>query len=253
VRVGQRFLRGEGLGGDDKERALGFERGQERRDVMSVHVGHEVQAQARLAVGGQRRDGHLRAEVRAADPDVDDVADRALPRIAHPVGEGEQGVQRGMHLVAEGRGAARRAKRRVQHRAGLGEVDGVAGQHRVAALFDAGLAGELKQECDHGLVEPVLRQVGKDMRRFDGVALEARCIGGKGFTQVEVAALRPEMRLQRGPGRGAVAARRRGRCVVRGSGRHSACTMASSRAASAAKARMPSASFSVAIASSLSA
>ena len=46
-------------------------------DVRAVDVGDEVDAQAGLAVGLQRLGHHDRAEVGAADADVDDVGDRA--------------------------------------------------------------------------------------------------------------------------------------------------------------------------------
>ena len=61
-------------------------------DMRAVHIGDEVHVEARLAVGLQRFRHHDRAEVGAADADVDDIGDRfagiALPfAAAHPLGE----------------------------------------------------------------------------------------------------------------------------------------------------------------------
>ena len=97
-----------------------------------------------------------------------------------------------------------------------------------------------------GGVDEVLRQVGKDARRLQAQVLEAPSVAREGLAQVEVASVRLVVALQRGPGFGAVGAHQPAPFC-------SASIMRSSLAASAAKARMPSASFSVAIASSLSA
>ena len=60
--------------------------------MRAVDVGDEVEAHADRMVGGQGLDGHRRAEVGAADADVDDVGDRmalgALP-VARTDGIGE--------------------------------------------------------------------------------------------------------------------------------------------------------------------
>ena len=76
VGVGQRFLGGEGLGGDDEERGLGLEDFELLGDVGAIDVGDEMDAQARLAVGLERLGDHDRAEVGTADADVDDIGDR---------------------------------------------------------------------------------------------------------------------------------------------------------------------------------
>ena len=93
LRVGQRLLRRERLARDDEQRALGVDALERLGDVRAVDVRHEVRSRMpRLPVRAQRLGDHHRAEVGAADADVDDVGDRlagvALPRAAaHAVGE----------------------------------------------------------------------------------------------------------------------------------------------------------------------
>ena len=108
-----------------------------------------------VAVVLERLVGHHRAEVGAADADVDDVADAlagvALPvAAAHAVGEGRHRVEHGVDVghdvlaVDHDRRAARGAQGDVQHGPVLGDVDLVAAEHGVDALAQAGLLGQLQ-------------------------------------------------------------------------------------------------------------
>ena len=133
----------------------------------------------------------------------------------------------------------------------LGVVDGGACEHRVAIAFQARLARQLQQQGFGPGVDQVLGQVGEDMRRLLAQALETLRLGREGAAQVEAAACPLEMRLQLRPDGRAVAAGAGGKDVA--AAHAAACISCSSLAASAAKARMPSASFSVAMASALSA
>ena len=83
VRVGHRLERGEGLRRDDEQRLGRVEVARRLGEVGAVDVGDEAEGQLALAVVAQRLVGHHRAEVRAADADVDDVAD-ALAGVAGP-------------------------------------------------------------------------------------------------------------------------------------------------------------------------
>ena len=98
---------------------------------------------ARSANGGERGGGHARAEVAAADPDVDDGLDApagvAGPgAAAHAVGERAHAVEdrvdlgHHVHAVDLDHRVARRPQRDVQHGAILGDVDLLAAEHRVA-------------------------------------------------------------------------------------------------------------------------
>ncbi len=81
-RVGERFLRGERLGGHDEQRRRRIERREGTREVLGIDVRHELNAQAlrfarRKAQGVAREQ---RPEVGAADADVHDIAQRASGR-----------------------------------------------------------------------------------------------------------------------------------------------------------------------------
>ena len=64
----------------------------------------------------------------------------------HPV---EDLVHLGHHVdpVDDQRGALRHAQRDVQHRAVLGHVDPLPGEHRVPVLLEPGLLGQLEQQA----------------------------------------------------------------------------------------------------------
>ena len=156
VRVGHGLERGEGLGGDEEERLVGVEVAHGFGEVGAVDVGDEAEGEVALAVVLQRLVGHDRAEVGAADADVDDVADAlagvALPfAAAHSVGEGGHLVEHRMDAgddvfaIDEDRFAFGRAQRDVQHGAVFGDVDLVAAEHGVDALLQAALLGELRR------------------------------------------------------------------------------------------------------------
>ncbi len=228
---------------------LGREALQHARQLMAVDVRDEVEALARRGELGQRQHRHLRAEVGAADTDVDHVGDRVVG--AHLLGIGQHRVERGVHFpqlvrgLPAGRRVGRRAQQRVQHGAVFGVVDVLAGEHGVAVSLEAALAGQLEQQLFGARVDQVLRQVGEDIRRLLAEAGEAARVVDEGMAHVELAACGFEAGLQLRPGRRAIAAKGHGHVYLPLS-----CMSFSSFTASAAKARMPSASFSVAMASS---
>ena len=109
VRVGHGLQRGEGLRRDDEQRLCRIEVAHGLGEVGAVDVGDEAERHGALAVVAQRLVGHHRAEVGAADADVDDIANAlagvALPlAAAHAVGESrhlvEHGVDLGHHVLA---------------------------------------------------------------------------------------------------------------------------------------------------------
>ncbi len=242
-RVGHRLLRREGFGGDDEERLLRTQAPQHARQVVAVDIADEVHRELRMHEGFERHHRHLRPEIAAADADVDDVADAAGRGVAHALDIRQHRVEHAVHLVGERSAAARRAQRGMQHGAAFGGVDGRAGEHRVALRLDAALARQVVQEVQRGGVDQVLRQVGVDLWRAPGEGARALGVAREGLAQIEFAAMRAVVAGERGPGFSVVAA-----------GHHGCLSIIwSSCAASAAKARMPSASLSLAIASALSA
>ena len=126
--------------------------------VGGVDVRDEAQVEVALAVVAQRLVRHHRAEVGAADADVDHVADAlagvAAPRaVAHPVGERGHAVEHVVHAghhvdaVHHDRLASRGAQRHVQHGAVLGGVDPLAAEHRVDLLAHAAFVRQFESSC----------------------------------------------------------------------------------------------------------
>ena len=77
------------------------------------------------------------------------------------------------------RRALRGAQGDVQHGAALGDVDRLAGEHRVAPLGDAGGRGDVEQGGHHGVVDALLGVVDAQVADLEQVALGAPGIGGE--------------------------------------------------------------------------
>ena len=190
VGVGHRLQRGEGLRRDDEQRLRRVEVARRLGEVGAVDVGDEAEGHGAVAVVLERLVGHHRAEVRAADADVDDVADAlagvALPRAAaDAVGEVghlvEHGVDLGHHVLAvdDDRRALGRAQRHVQDGAVLGDVDLLAPEHGVDPLAQAGLLGQLQQELERLVGDAILRVVEVEPDRLGRQPLAALGVVGE--------------------------------------------------------------------------
>ena len=198
--VGHRLQRGEGLRGDDEERLLGVEVPGLLGEVGAVDVGDEAEGHLAARVVPQRLVGHHRPQVRAADADVDHVADRlarvALPLArADPVGERRHPVEHLVDLlddvlaVDDQRAVLRHPQRDVEHGAVLGDVDVLAAEHRVPALGDAALVGELREQLQRLVGDPVLRVVEEEAGALGDQPLAAVGILGEQVAQVPLADL----------------------------------------------------------------
>jgi hypothetical protein len=168
--VGQRLERRERLRADDEQRRLGVQVMRGRVQVHRVDVGNEATGQARLGVVGQRQRGHGGAEVRAADPDVDDRGDPLARRpgplaVPDAVGEVTHLAQDALHvaddvLAVDVQGTAgRHAQRHVQDGAILGRVDVLTGEHGVAVLLHLGDASQVEEQAQRLVRRPLLRVV----------------------------------------------------------------------------------------------
>ena len=103
-RVGQRLQRRERLGRDDEKRCGRVESVECGHQIGGVDVGDEPRRDARVGVVTQRVVHHHRAQVRAADADVDDGLDALAGRprplaAAQPVGEVAHPVQHRVHVL----------------------------------------------------------------------------------------------------------------------------------------------------------
>ena len=175
--VGQRLECRERLGADDEERRLGLEVVRGGVEVDRVDVRHETAGQSRLRVVGQGERGHRRAEVRAADPDVDDRRD-PLARCPRPgpaadaVGEITHLAEDRLHVADDvlavdvELAAGWHAQRHVEDRAVLRRVDVVPGEHRVAMRVDVGGVGQIHQEAQRQVGRPLLGVVEDKVRRL---------------------------------------------------------------------------------------
>ena len=166
----------------------------------------------------QRLVHHHRAEVGAADADVDDGADRlagdALPLAgADLVGERVDLLEHRVHVVVDvlavhderraprPRGAAQRG---VQHGAVLGDVDVLAGEHGLAPLGQVDLARPARTSAARiSSVTQVLGQVDVQVGGLEGIPRRALRVGLEGRPQVRYAVacqrcqLRPGLRRRR--------------------------------------------------------
>ena len=145
--VGQGLLGGEGLGDDGDQGGGRIQALQRLGDVGAVDIGGEAERD-RGVQRLQRLPYQARAEVRAADADVDDGPERFAARALHgagadTVGEGPDG---GAHLLHLGRNRLAlgpevrplgRAQGRMHHRPVFRGVDGRAGEQLGALGFHA--------------------------------------------------------------------------------------------------------------------
>src|SRR5262245_16459385 len=138
----------------------------------------------------QRLVGHHRPTIRSTDADIDYAAD-ALARVAlpgataHPLREIRHPIENGVDLghdipaVVYDGGAARRAQGHVQHCAVLRDVDLVAAEHRLNALLEPDLPGELDQQPQRLVGDAVFRVVEIDSGDLDREPLAALRVLGK--------------------------------------------------------------------------
>ena len=193
--VGHRLQGRERLGGDDEQRLGGVEVAGGLGEVGAVDVRDEAEGHVARAVVAQRLVGHDRAEVGAADADVDDVAD-ALAGVARPgpaadaVGEVRHPVEHRVHLghdvlaVDHDRRAPGRAQRHVEHGALLGDVDLLAPEHGVDAPAQVALVGKLQEQLQRLVGDAVLRVVQVEPRALGGETLAAAGVVGEELAQV---------------------------------------------------------------------
>ena len=97
--------------------------------------------------------------------------------------------------------SARHPQRHVADGAVLGDVDVLAGEHRVDPLAQAGRRGEVAQQRERLVGHPVLRVVERDPGRLGNEALASGRVGGEQVAKLDLRDL-AVVALQRGPGLG---------------------------------------------------
>ena len=195
--IGHGLLGGEGLGGDDKQGALGIALGQDVADMRAVHVGDEMHPQGRIAIRLQRLADHLRPQIGTADADVDHVAD-ALAGLAAPLaapdlfGELAHVLQHVVHArhhvlaVDEDRPVAPIAQGDVQHGTAFGVVDHLAGEHPLDPGRRLRLASQFSQQAEGLSGDAVLGKIHQQIAEASGECGETLGIGGEQVAQVQV-------------------------------------------------------------------
>ena len=139
----------------------------------AVDVGDKVGVEAAV-VRGEGQSDHGRAQIGAADADIDDIGD-LLAGVALPFA-GDDFVAELLHLgldfldlrhdvfaVDQNRFAGEVAQRGVQHGAALGAVDLLAGEHRLDVVLELGFLGKLEQQREGLLADDVLGEVDQDV------------------------------------------------------------------------------------------
>ena len=84
--------RGEGFGGNQKQRAFRFDPAQHMSQLVAVHIGDKVKVLVLVYPVLKGIDHDFRTQVRAADADIDDIGD--LPAALDLIGQGEHSIQR---------------------------------------------------------------------------------------------------------------------------------------------------------------
>ena len=212
VRVGQRLERRERLGADDEQRLLGIEVARGFREVGAVDVGDEAEGQVAPAVVTQRFVGHHRAEIGAADADVDDVADAADPcgRASGRCGPRRQKAAMRSSTACTS-GTTSTPSTRIRSPAGARRATWSTARCSVTLIFSppniasmrsaqAALLGQPQQQPDRLVGDAILRVVEVEAGGFGRQALAPPGIVGEELPQMQIAH-RLVMRRQRLPRR----------------------------------------------------
>ena len=185
--VGHGLLGGEGLRGDDEQGPRRVETARRFDEVGGVDVGDETHV-GPVVVRPEGLADHRRAEVGAADAEVDHGRDR-LPGEPGPAALTYR-LRKRPHLLEHGsdirhhvfalepdRAAAAVAEGDVEDRPALGPVELLAAEHRPPGLRHPACAGELEEQPHRRVVDAVLRVVEEQAVELDREAPEAPRIG----------------------------------------------------------------------------
>ena len=97
VRIEHGFRRRERFGGDQEQCALRFDLAQHMPQFMPINVRDKVKVLSGLHPVFQRLHHHLRAQVRAANANIDHIRDTRIA--AHLLGQRQHGIQHAVHLL----------------------------------------------------------------------------------------------------------------------------------------------------------
>ena len=169
-----------------------------------------MRAQVGPLIGPQRLAHHQRPEIRATNTDVNDVRDglagRAAPFAApHALGErldarkNRTDVGHDVLTIDHHRPVATIAQRDMQHRAVLGGVDLLTGEHAIAPGLQIGGSGEVEQEANGLAIDALLGEVDQQVVEAQAIAIEPVGLGLEQLAQMPPP-FRARMRLEGSPG-----------------------------------------------------
>ena len=196
VGVEQGFGGGETFAGEGKQGAAEVEAGEGGGEFRAVGVGGEMHAQAGV-VGGEGGGGHARAEVGAADADVDQIGKRQAVCIGVCAADEAVGEIEGAFAFApyfgqdvfagraDRRGVGRQAQGGVQGGAAFAGVDGFAAPHGLHFLRQAGGFGQGNQQGEGVFADAVFAVIGQEAVYLPVHAREAIGLGGEAVADAD--------------------------------------------------------------------
>jgi hypothetical protein len=181
---------GEGLGADDEQGFVRFPSAGGFHEIGAVHVGDKTEVQVALAVMLQGRVGHHRAEIRAAQTDIDDVADAfaGVPQplaAANLVGKSRHPIENHMYFrynvyaVHKHALALGGTQGGMQHRVLFGHVDFVAVEHGLNACVQAAFLRQGQQKLQAFVGDAVLGVIEINAGRLGSKPCTALRISGE--------------------------------------------------------------------------
>ena len=212
VRVGHRLQRGERFRANDDERRTGIECPRQVSELGAVDIRHAMHPDPRHCMVPKRPQRHDDAEVRSADPDVDDIG-KALPPAAanaalvYRVDERAEPVQLGLDLprhrdtIGPESVRSSAAQRDMQRRPPLGLVDRLAGIHCRARGFHAGFPRQPQQQLPRARRQEIPRIVEQQVARAHRKPFESPVVPGEQPGQRHLRDLFTMMGLERPPRR----------------------------------------------------
>ena len=187
ARIGHGLLGRKGLGTNDEKGLRGVQirgRGAQR---LGVDVGHEAHGDRRIGERPQCLAGHFRAEVGAADADIDHRADALAaiaspPTVAHLVGKRRHLCQHLMDVrddvtsIHLDHGPTGGAQGHMQDRPALRDIDALPLKHGIAPRLESARARQLTEQS-HCLARHAV---------FGIIEIEAGALGGQRRAAIRV-------------------------------------------------------------------
>ena len=165
--------------------------------IGAINVGDKTESHGSIAVVLERLVGHDRTQVRAADADVNHIADAlagvSLPiTTSHAVGKIRHPVEHGMDFrhhvlsVNDNGFVSRRAQSDVQDCALLGDVDFLAAEHGIDACSQARLFRQFQKESQGFIGDAVLGVIQVKTNSLDHQTFPALRIIRKKLPQMQL-------------------------------------------------------------------